>query len=138
MSDRPDRMEREIEELLRKIDDFPTEAARIRAQRKKAARGPSLRDRIAARLSGVTISQLMLAGIVMVLASYFVVDRIQPTVGKFSIIAGLILFFSSFILSVVPAGSPQQERRWRGRIIDTGPEQTGWRARLRAWRSRRR
>ena len=136
MPDQHDRVEREIEEILRKIDDFPTEAARVRAQRKKANHGPSLGERVARQLSRVTASQLTLIGIALVLGSYFIVARIQPTIGTYGIIAGLILFFSSFVLSMRPAGPPRTEKRWRGRVIDTQPP--GRRAWFRAWRPRRR
>lgn len=141
MPDKSDRVEREIEEILRKIDDFPTEAARIRAQRKKTAQGPSPVQRVSRRLSRITASQLMLTSIALVLGSYFIVGQIDETVSRFGIIAGIILFFSSFALSFRPAGvarSPGAEKRWRGRVIDTPQQQPGRGLRLPGWWRRRR
>lgn len=130
MADR-DRVEREIEDILQKIDDFPTEAARIRQRRKREARGPSLAQRLGTRLRGFSAPQLLLAGMIIVLISYFIIGRADETIGRAGIIAGLVLFFASFALSFRPSPSQPRrgggtEKRWRGRVIDIdGGERRG-------------
>jgi hypothetical protein len=136
-----DRVEREIEEILRKVDDFPTEAARIRARRKERDREhrPGLLQRIGISFRGAGIGQVMLLSIVLVLGSHFIIGRFDSTVAQYGIILGLILFFSSFLLSFRPRGSTApQVKRWRGRIIepDTSSEPRPW-SRLNRWWRRR-
>ncbi|HWO94189.1 MAG TPA: hypothetical protein VNL92_05435 [Dehalococcoidia bacterium] len=134
MADRGDRVEREIEDILRKIDDFPTEAARRRERRGREAPQASLGQRLARRIGRITPAQLMIASMVLVFAGFLIVDPIEANVAKYMIIAGLILFFSSFVLSFRPARRQQAPKRWRGRVIE--PDRSSGRG-IRGWWGRR-
>lgn len=123
-----DRVEREIEDILRKIDDFPSEAARIRARRRREARSVPLTRTFGDRIRRINAPQLLLTGIAIVLISYFVVSNASETAGRIGIIAGLILFFSAFVLSFRTGPRTRPERRWRGRVID---DDDGWSSRRR-------
>jgi hypothetical protein len=131
----PDRVEREIEEILSKIDDFATEAPRIRAQRKQRERATPRIQPSANWLSRIGIGQLMLLSILLVLGSHFILGGFSSAAAQYGIIIGLVLFFSSFLLSFRPRVSAPQEKRWRGRIIE--PESNrGWPRLGRWWRRR--
>lgn len=134
-----DRLQREIEEILQKIDDFPTEAARIRAKRKRA-KISGLRRRLTPHFS-LTAPQTILAGIALILVSYFIIGRVDSDVARWGIIVGLVLFFSGFVFSAWPRRTPSMrvEKRWRGRVIDGNNiyDQPRWVDRVRRWRSRR-
>ena len=124
MPEEKDRVQREIEDILSKIDDFPTEAARIRVERKKAQRGPSPRHRLTSRLLHPSLPHILIGGIALVILSGFLITPFAPTLGRYGIIAGLILFSSAFVLSFrAPGGTrPGTEKRWRGRVIEPSPE----------------
>ena len=139
MPEDKDRVQREIEDILRKIDDFPTEAARIRSQRKKPRRGPSLphrlMSRLAARLTRPSLPHILIGGIALVILSFFFVMPFAPTIARYGVITGLALFLSAFVLSFrAPVGAPRgTEKRWRGRVIEPSthhPAAPSWWVRL--------
>ncbi len=147
-----DRLEREIEEILGKIEQFPEPESRARRRRRQAFNRVTARiadwQRGAARqLARVSLSQLMLLSFVTILAAFFFRGRmLPPTVASWLLVAGVILFISTFavmLFSSNRAGSTRPasgEQRWRGRTIQPqrGPSAS---ARLRHWwtnRTRRR
>ena len=131
-----DRLEREIEEILGKIEQFPTEThgrrARRRALRQFGA-AISNRQRGAARqLARISISQVMLLSFLMILGAFFF-RRMSPLAMDWLMYAGIILFVSSFaILMFGPRHRRSVEQNWRGRTIryETGPT---FAQRLRRW-----
>lgn len=132
----PDRLEREIEEILGKIEQFPTET-RGRRARQRALRqlggAISNRQRAAARqLARISISQVMLLSFLIILGAFFF-RRMSPLAMDWLLYAGIILFVSSFAILIFGGGHHRStEQKWRGRTIryDTGPT---FSQRLRRW-----
>ena len=69
----PDKVQREIEELLGKLDNFVPEerlVSKIKS-RQKAAAGPGFTDRLLKRVSHITLGHVMLTGLALLLISSF-------------------------------------------------------------------
>lgn len=134
-----DRIEREIDEILRKIDQFPGPAQR--RQRSLQRRTRRVGDAVAQRVRGgvrwlsrFSISQVMLLSFLLILGSFFF-RRVSPMLMEWVLIAGVVLFVSSFALMLFggsrggPGGSGSSY--WRGRPISY--DQRGRPSRLRRW-----
>ena len=105
-----DRLEREINEILDNIDRFPgPESRRKRARRRLVRRLiNSVADgqrAVARQLSRIAIGQVMLASFLMVLASFFF-RRFNPVAMQWVLLAGIVLFVSSFAILVFTRGTP--------------------------------
>lgn len=134
-----DRLEREIEEILGKIEQFPDKGARARrARQRNAGRVTSAvsawQQGLARQLSRISVSQLMLASFLMILFAFFFRGRFLPgPLASWILIAGVILFVSAFaVMMFGKSRSRTVEQRWRGRTIEyrTGPTLS---SRLRRW-----
>ena len=148
----PDKVQREIEELLDKLDTFVPEerfASKIRDRRKRekaAARtGPTLGERVGRRFSGITLGHIMLAGLACFVIAFFARDALGDA-GRWLSIAGLLLTLTAFVLSIrskssgsrtplFRAGSGRVQKRWRGQVIEYGEPSTV--DRVRGWFRRR-
>ena len=138
MSD-SNRLEREIEEILGKIEQFPDAQARQKRARNRVVQqmATAISDRqraIARELSHFSMSQVMLASFLLILGSLFFRPA-APLVTAWVLYAGIVLFVTSFAFMVFggrgsSTGSSQQ--LWRGRPIQTssGPSLS---QRLRSW-----
>ena len=129
MPDPPDRLEREIEEILGKIEDFPSASERRARARKKATGrfGTAIANQqraVLARLSRIDMSQVMLLSFVLILGSLFLGRLLSPLVTQWVLYTGIALFMASFAMLVFgrktsggpgPTGSGPY---WRGRQID--------------------
>ena len=128
-----DRIEREIEEILKKIDDFVPEKPRSVRKRPADKSAPAFENpsRQAATprggssggsLSRVSLNQVMGWSLIAVLIAFFL-----PIPGSgWVILAALLVFGVAFLLSrmggVGGGGSRGVEKRWRGEPIDlSGP-----------------
>ena len=140
-----DKVKREIEELLDKLDTFVPEErlASKRQSRRKAAAGPTLIDRIWARVRHLSLGHAMLAGVLLLLLGYLA----PHALGSFRspvLVAGLVLTIAAFFLAVVngdsrrtiSGGGGPTQKRWRGQVIDYSEPGPG--SRLRDWLRRRR
>jgi hypothetical protein len=127
MPEPPDRLEREIEEILDKIEDFPSASERrARARRKAAGRFgnaiTSPRRALLTRLSRFDMAQAMLLSFVLILGSMFL-SRFSPLVMQWVLYAGVALFIASFAMMLFgrrggrggPSGGTAY---WRGRQIE--------------------
>jgi len=120
---KPDKLEREIEEILNKIDHFPKPETRRAMARKRALRrlgnGIAERQRAVMReLGRISVSQLMLLSFVMIIGFFFF-RRVSPLLMQWVLYAGIVLFVASFAIMVFtrsPSSGPEQ--RWRGRAIE--------------------
>lgn len=120
----PDRLEREIEEILGKIENFPGPEAR--RARKPLGRpvGDAVakrRQAVARELSRVSISQVMLFSFLLILGSFFF--RQAGVVAVWALYGGVILFVVSFAIMMFGNRgrlSGRQETVWRGRNISYG------------------
>ena len=129
-----DNIEREVEEILRKLDKFVPEEGRLaRARRRLGQAASDLWHTLLARLSHISLGQVMLASLILVVVAFFFRSA-SPTLARWAIIGGLILFFSAFVLSLL-GGRSRYERRWRGEVIDLSEPSLG--SRLRHWLQRR-
>ena len=119
-----DRIEREIEEILNKLDNFVPE--RSRPKPRKQVKGPSPLQRWLARIS---MRKVMMWAIVVVLIAFFA----RGVPGAYLLlIGGLIVFATAFILSTRSStGSAYSEKRWRGQPLEI--REPGWPDKIKAW-----
>ncbi len=128
-----DRIDREIEEILRKLDDFLPDTPARRASRKS---GPGKRisaaqQFLARRLAAISLPQVMMWSLLVVLVSFFI--RGIPG-AAWLMVAALVVFGTAFVISIATGGRgarPAPEKRWRGQPVNySGP---GWPDRIKAW-----
>lgn len=125
----PDKVQREIEELLDKLDTFVPEerlAEKIRKRRKqqRADTGPGFLERAMRRVSQVSLGQLMLAGLALMLIGWLFDDALGSW-ATWVTLGGLGLTVIAFVLSVMSGGGTRTtvgarhvQKRWRGQIIE--------------------
>ncbi|MBM4416406.1 MAG: hypothetical protein FJ035_09280 [Chloroflexi bacterium] len=138
--DRPNRLEREIDEILSKIERFPSaRQRRAHAQRRwlrRVGNAVSARQQALMReLSRISLSQVMLLSFLLILASFFV-RRALPIAWPWLMYAGAVLFLASFGLMLLgrSTGRSAPRRYWRGRLVSYAPTLS---QRLRRWWDRR-
>lgn len=125
-----DRIRREIEEILNRLDAFVPE------RKPPLRRGPGEVAASFARgavdfLSRISLRHVMLTAVALIVLSLLARAAV-PAVGTWLLVAGVILFLTAFALSFVGRGSPSAvEKRWRGRPLDLREPTFG--ERLRAW-----
>ena len=129
------KLERDIEEVLAKIDRFPPKRSlwsRVRRRLANAFSG------IGRRVAGVprprvSVSQVLLLGIVLIVVAYVFGSG---SILRLLIIASVVLFIGAFIFSLRrQSASRGPEKRWRGQPMDLNepPSPGSW---WRRWRSR--
>ncbi len=130
-----DKIKREIEDILNKLDKFvPDESAAEKVRRRSSGAVASVLRTILAPFTRISIQQVMLAALVIMVVG-FLAMRIHPLYGRYVLIAGVILFLTSFALSFFSRSSdpPQSssDKRWRGQPINLdGPSLPN---RIKAW-----
>ncbi|MHB8375942.1 MAG: hypothetical protein ACYDEB_03190 [Dehalococcoidia bacterium] len=140
-----DRIHREIEELLDKLDNFVPEERLATKIRNKTKRGsddtPGPLRRLMGRMQRVALGQLMLAGFALVLVAYFFSGPLGGA-SAWLMGLGLVMAGAAFVLSIARGGGSRTlggsvEKRWRGQVIrySTGPSAAD---RIRDWFRRRR
>jgi hypothetical protein len=123
-----DRIEREIEEILKKIDKFPEGSRQPKIRRPAGGRakpsGGGTRW-----LSAVSMRKVMMWALVAVIVAFFL--RGIPG-GYWLLIGAIIVFVTAFFLSTrggsVADGPP---KRWRGQPLDLS--EPSWPDRVKAW-----
>jgi len=111
----PDKFEREIDEILRKIDDFPRGPTPLRRRRGFARRFAAWQRGLAVRASHISVGQVMLAAMVLMVVSYLFRSAFH-SVWQYGLLLGLILFFTAFVLSLRSGGAARGgEPYFRGR-----------------------
>ena len=145
MADKSDRLEREINEILNKIERFPTPEERRRRAVRRSFRefGSRIAEKqrtLARSLSRISLSQLMLLSFILILGSFFLGSAL-PFARSWLMLAGVALFVASFALLLFSGGRgggapASNQRRWRGRTIEYRREGFGDRLR-RLFRGRR-
>ena len=132
-----DRLEREIEEILGKIEQFPDAGTRRRRSTNRALQrlGAAVSDRVRGvvrLLSRFSISQVMLLSFILIIASLFF-RRAAPGMMMWVLYAGIILFVASFAISIFGRGGSSSTPRWRGRTIQYQSSSPSLAQRLRFW-----
>ncbi len=144
----PDKVQREIEELLDRLDNFVPEERLISKikKRRTTAAGPNVLQRmwarVSRRVSRITLGHVMLLGLALLLLASFAPGLFYGY-ARYAMILGLILTGGAFVLSVlgwdsrrtISGGHP--EKRWRGQVMDYSEPSAA--SRVRDWlRGRRR
>lgn len=128
-----DRIEREIEEILKKIDKFPEGGSRPskggRAGGNPAPRRSGGGSNGLKWLSGISMRKVMMWALVAVIVAFFL--RGVPG-GYWLLIGAAIVFVTAFFLSTRSGGvSNPPEKRWRGQPLDLS--EPSWPDKLKAW-----
>ncbi|MFN8555959.1 MAG: hypothetical protein U0531_00915 [Dehalococcoidia bacterium] len=131
----PNRIEREIEEILTRLDEFvPDERRMARVRRRVGAVLAALgawTGGLTRRISGGYV--VLAACVVLVLA--FFLHSSFPTFAKWATYAGLAVVFTALVLSIRPPRRRSSARYWRGQPVElTRPSPL---MRLRMWWRRR-
>ena len=122
-----DRIEREIEEILKKIENFPERGKGARPPRRPAPSGGSTAQRWLARVS---LRKVMMWALFAVIVAFL----LRGIPGAYWLLIGaLVVFVTAFILQTRggPQAGPPYEKRWRGQPLDlNGPT---WPDRIKAF-----
>jgi hypothetical protein len=143
-----DRYQREIEELLRKMD---TRSIHEPLPRRLSRRTAGLRSGDQHLLRGflrrAPVEQFMVASIFLVLGSFvfgllgsLVESSIVSSLARWSSLLGILFFVLAIVMSVAGgkrASGSADEPRWRGQVVDFRPRHQDLWTRLRAWFRRR-
>jgi hypothetical protein len=123
-----DRFEREIEEILRKIDNFVPDKAR-RPARRVGQPFVTAQTWITRALSKISLRAVMMWALIAVVVTFFF--RGIPGAG-WIMIGSLIVFATAFLLSRASGGrGSSTPKRWRGQPMDlSGPSLAD---RIKAW-----
>ena len=128
-----DKIQREIEDILARLDDFvPEESVADRMRRRSSDAAGSFGRAVLEPFARISLRHVMLASIALILIG-FVAGRATP-VGQWMLIGGVILFITTFALSFFARGggsTPAPEKRWRGRPMQLESRSLG--NRFRAW-----
>ena len=141
---RQDRLEREINEILSDIEQFPSaerRRARVRSRmvQRIGKRVSGWQRAVMRSMSGVSLSQLMLLSFLMILGSMFF-RRMMPLAWPWMMYGGIILFLVTFTLMFFGrrgggGGGRDATKYWRGRRVSY-QQQPSLSVRLRQWLSR--
>lgn len=138
----PDRVEREIEEILAKLDSDTKASAKrpvpISSKRVRST-GPARRPRLV--LPAFDATTLLFAGAGIMIAGLVLASFWSPLI--WASFAGVLLFLGAFVMSFfrsgrpVAGGSGPRGHYWRDRYIEYTPPSTGGpveRVRRKLWR----
>lgn len=132
-----DKIEREIEDILNRLDDFvPEETVADRMRRRSSGAAAAFGRALIAPLARISLRHVMLTALALVVLG-FLAMKVHPLFGRWVLVGGVILFLTSFSLSFFNRGPTKTEKRWRGQPLELNEPSLG--DRLRAWlQSRRR
>jgi hypothetical protein len=139
-----DRLEREISEILDKIEQFPTpQQRRARARRRSVGRAGAAmsgwQQALMRRLSGISVQDVMLASFVIILGAFFF-RRFSPVLMQWALYGGIVLLVTSFAIMTFSRGrggrGGSSAAYWRGRPVQYRSSSTL--ARVRQWFGSRR
>lgn len=133
------KLERDIEEVLAKIERFPPKRSlwsRIR-RRLADAFGSVGRSVSALPRPRVSVGQILLLGIALIVIAYVFGDSIGGSLVRLVVVAAILLFIGAFVFSLRRQSTSRwPEKRWRGEPMDLG-QPRGPRSWWNRWRSRR-
>ncbi|OGO04243.1 MAG: hypothetical protein A2Y60_07115 [Chloroflexi bacterium RBG_13_54_9] len=124
------RYEREIEELLAKMEEFLPEEAPPRRRARTTLGSDNFGKAFSSWWQRLSAPQLMLVSFLLVAVAFFL-RFFAPTVAYFVGISGAFLFVFAFALSFLKK-PPPLEKRWRGQVIELPQRGSG----LSRWLSR--
>jgi hypothetical protein len=114
----PNRIEREIEEILTRLDEFvPNERRSRRVGRRAGAVLSGLQDRFMSWTRGVTGGHVVLAAAIVLIVALFLSGPF-PTLSRLAVYAALTVFFAAIVFSIRPLRRRQATRFWRGQPVE--------------------
>ena len=124
-----DQLQREIEEILEKLDEFiPEQKATSRIRKRWAEKVSAFRHGIGGLASRISMGHLMIASLVLIFVAF---AFRSSSIGQYAMIAGLSLLGLSIVVSFFSNRRAGHEKRWRGQVVDlSGPSVMD---RLQAW-----
>ena len=127
-----DRIQREIEDILNRLDAFvPEEGVASRMRRRSSEAAAAFGHAVIAPLARISLRQVMLTALVLVIVG-FIGMRVYPVFGRWLLVGGVILFLTTIALSLFSrSAQPKTEKRWRGRPLEL--HQPGLGEWLRTW-----
>ncbi len=132
-----ERYKREIEDLLRKLDDQPVhEPVGRQVSRRTAGLRSGFQSAFRAFLRRQPIEQFMMAAIgFLLIAALLDIVGILPGVAYWANILAVMMFFLAVGLAFARHRRPGQlpERRWRGQPVDLRPPGQDFWSRVRLW-----
>jgi len=136
----PNRLQREIEELLAQLEETLPPRRRPRVRDAAIAPFNSVRRWLRnLRPPHISLGHLLLLGIAVTVIAYVLGDSIDnPSLVRILILGGIALFIAAFVLSLRRQSRPPA-KRWRGQPMNLGSPKVGshgrsWWGR---WRHRR-
>jgi hypothetical protein len=126
----PSKLEQEIEEILSRTGG-PPPPARFRRPNRIGQTIRGWASSLNAKLAGVNPGQLMLASILIIIGSWFVLRSYDDAM-MIVALAGVTLFVIAFVLAILRrrggGPSPPGTRYWRGQQMDYDDDQGGFRS----------
>jgi len=119
-----DRIQREVEELLAKLDTFPPKRSPWVRLRDSFSRGAQRLGDI--RVPRLTAGHVLLIAIAIIVGAYVILGASDA--GSWIIAGGIIAFIAAFIFSLRRQARPP-EKYWRDRPLDlrrSGPRSRSW------------
>jgi len=121
-----DRLEREIEEILGKIEQFPDEGSRSKRRQRRnfnrvTSRIADVQQGFARQMARMSVSQVMLLSFLIILGAFFFRGRgLPPVMSTWFLVAGVVLFISAFAMMVFARGSTggTVQQNWRGKTVE--------------------
>jgi hypothetical protein len=117
----PDRIEREIEDILNKLDDFVPEGGKKPIPFKRAAnRKQQSRGWLSQRLARVSLNQIMVYALIALILGFIL--RSLPF-ASWVMIGAIVVLVTAFVLSLRNGSgstnvSGNYQKRWRGEPIE--------------------
>jgi predicted lipid-binding transport protein (Tim44 family) len=129
-----DQLQREIEEILNKLDEFiPEQKATSHLRKQWSERLHAFGGWLGGLVSRVSMGHLMIASLVLVFIAF---AFRSSAIGQYSMIAGLSLLGLTIVVSFLANRRTRSEKRWRGQVVAlSGP---GPLDRLQDWFRKRR
>ena len=125
-----DKMKREIEDILNRLDSFVPEESTVSRMRRRSSGGfANFVRALLGPLARISLGQVLLTSLALIIVAFFG-RRVSP-VFNWVMIAALLLFLTAFALSFFNRGPAKTEHRWLGRIVEL--DQPSLADRLRAW-----
>jgi len=127
-----DKIQREIEDILARLDDFvPEESVASRMRRRSSDAAASFLRAVLSPIAGISLRNVMMTALLLIVIG-FLGMRVNPFVGRWLLVGGVILLLTTIALSVFHKPAPPAlEKRWRGQPLDLNEPTLG--DRLRAW-----
>ena len=129
------KLERDIEEVLARIDRFPPKRSLwSRLRRRVANAGGGMGEAISSiPWPRIGIGQILLIAIAVIVIAYY--GFRNSDIGGILIFGGILVFIAAFIFSLRrKSASRLPEKRWRGQPMDMDEPSDSW---WKRWRSRR-